>query len=415
MVALCGALVASGCGETTSQEIRSEAPPSAPDPEAAAATVRALNAFSTDLERRLANERGNLVVATFPLATSLAMARTGSLDETRAQLTDLLRLDPAVDADAGLATLARSLGARDGGRRSTTRAGRLTLSTSAALWAQEQTTFARQFLDTLAAHYDSGVRVVDFRSDPEAARTAINRWVSDQTDERITQLLRRGSIKQYTRFVLTSAASLQAPWKVPFDASMTRSAPFYRSDGSVVQVPTMRVREERALRYAKGDRWQAVELPYLGDELSMLVVMPTGDGFAEVEAGFGAEQLDEVVDRLRPTPLDLSFPTFQFTSEFTLNDALRDLGATSAFTVDEADFTGITLNEILAISEVATQTYIGIDEEGTDGEAATVIPRTPPERFSATSMRVDRPFLFFVRDDVTGLILQIGRVVDPTT
>jgi serpin B len=406
---------ATGCGPTASQEVRGNAPAADDDEAAARRATRSLNAFAVDLERTLAAEGGNLVVASYPLALSLAMARAGAHGDTREQLDVLLAGDAHDDLDAGLATLSRHLHRRSGDHRTDLRRGRVQLSFTAALWTNEETSYPTAFLDRLSAHFDTGVRTVDFRSDPEAAREAMNRWVAEETHDRISQLVARGAIRQYTRFVLTSAGYLQAPWKIRFDPALTRPAEFRRLDGTVVAAPTMRSRERVAYSYAEGDGWEAVELPYLGDELAMLVIAPSLHQFADFESELDDARMLEIARSLRPRAIDLQLPQFQFTTELNLNLQLVALGLESAFDTHAADFSGITTDENLTVSEVITQTFIGVDEEGTDGEAATVVPRSPASDFAAKPVRIDRPFLFVVRDIATGLVLQIGRVVDPTS
>jgi serpin B len=406
---------ATACGPTASQEVRSDAPTASDDEAAARRATRSVNAFAVDLERMLAAESGNLVVASYPLALSLAMARAGAHGATRDQLDVLLGTDADDDLDSGLGTLSRQLDRRSGDQRTDLRRGRVQLSFTAALWTNEETSYPTAFLDRLSAHYDTGVRTVNFRSDPEAARAAMNRWVAAETHDRISQLVARGVIREYTRFVLTSAGYLQAPWKMRFDPALTRPAEFRRLDGTVVAVPTMRSRERAGYSYAEGDGWEAIELPYLGDQLAMLVIAPTLHQFADFVSRFDDARLDEIARSLRPRAIDVQLPQFQFTTELNLNSQLGALGLDSAFDTYAADFSGITTDENLTISEVITQTFIGVDEEGTDGEAATVVPRSPPAGFAARPVRIDRPFLFVVRDIATGLVLQIGRVVDPTS
>jgi serpin B len=413
--ALVGAvLVVVSCGPTASQEVRTDAAPVPADGRAAREAVRSLNAFAIDVERAVSARGGNVVVASYPLAVSLALARAGALGTTQEEIDRLLHVEPGHDLDAGIATLARQLADHSGDRRSDDRQGRVSLTLSAALWTQEETSFPDSFLDRLSAAYDTGVRVVDFRSDPEAARDAMNRWVAAETDDRISQLVTRGTIKQFTRFVLTSTAYLQAPWATRFDPALTRSTEFRRLDSTSVAAPTMRARERRSFSLAEGDGWNAVELPYLGEQLAMLVIVPRAGAFDDFTRRLDDDILLSITRALRPAAVDLHLPAFQFTTELNLNQTLVALGLPSAFDPHRADFSGITTDEVLTISEVLSQTFAGVDEEGSDGEAATVIRRTPPTAFTPDPFRVDRPFLFVVRDTETGLVLQIGRVLDPT-
>lgn len=410
-VLLSGALA---CGTVPSEEVRGDAAEHPGDREAARRVAFALNDFGIDIEQNLAARGGNVVVASFPLGMALAMAHTGADGPTREDLARALHLPPDVDLDAGIAVLRRQAASRSGGRRSETREGTVEVFLPAALWVQDQLAINEPFLDQLAASYGTGVRLVDFRSDPEAARQSVNAWNDEATGGRISELVTRGVFKQYTRFVLTSAAAIEAPWLVRFDPALTRPTAFHRADGTDVGAPTMYLRAEAGLAHAEGDGWQAVELPFVGAELALLVVVPDRGTFATFEAGFGAETLDAITASLRESPLDLALPQFEFATDVSLEPALTELGAGSMFDLGQADFSRITTDEALTVSEVLSETYIGVDEEGLAGGGVTVVPREMP-RFAAPTVRIDRPFLFFVRDRSTGLVLQLGRVVDPTT
>lgn len=268
-------------------------------------------------------------------------------------------------------------------------------------------------MQALAADYGAGMQVVDFVADAEAAQRAINAWVAEQTRDRIPELIPTGVLDQLTRLVLTNAIYFKAPWQSRFFEEQTAEAPFHRLDGSQVSAPFMAQRTR--FRYASGAGYQAVELPYEGRELAMAVIVPDAGSFGEFERGLTAERLAEVLEKLEPAEVQLRFPRFEFRTQASLSQVLSALGMPIAFT-EEADFSGMSeQGRDLLISEVLHEAFIAVDEEGTEAAAATAVDvaveALPPEPVELT---VDRPFLFLIRDAETGVVLFLGRVVDPT-
>lgn len=431
------------CSPDAGEEVRADVPrttattrPSTDD-----ATSESLWALAADLGRALAAQepQANTVLAPVPVALGLAEAAAGAGGATFEQLTSALHARS--DFDEGLAEVWRVLPTRSGEREdpATGRKGRLSVELASALWGQRDTTFTAAWLTALAETWGTGVRVTDFRSDSEEARRAINGWAASATNGHITQLLSRGAIDELTRFLAASAAYLKAPWKTPFSLSETRLSDFRRLDGSVVTVPTMRTPRLEA-RLATGQGWQAVELPYLGDDLRMTIVMPEAGRFAEVEAALDGPALVALQRTLRASVADVSVPQFGFTTDLELDDALRAAGVVDAFDRATADFAGVTADEPLALAGVVHQNFLGIDEEGT--EATGTPPRRPPPAAPGTTVLsipgsgtspvpttiaptstttttpvpvvlVNRPFLVLVTDQGTGAPLFYGRVVSP--
>jgi serpin B len=283
-----------------------------------------------------------------------------------------------------------------------------------SIWGQSGFEFVPAYLDLLARNYGAGIRLVDFQQAAEEARVAINEWVAAQTNDRITDLIPEGAIDALTRLVLVNAVYLDAAWATPFDPEATFDAPFFRLDGSEVSVATMHA-YQLAAQYASGDGWQAIDLPYTGDELSMIVVVPDAGRFAEIEALLASGLLDEVRAGLGHATVELSLPKFEMRNQLALVDALRALGMEAAFDPEAADFTGISTAEQLYVSDVIHEAFIAVDEAGTEAAAATaVIIGTTSAPIEVISLDVDRPFLFFLQDRTTGAILFLGRVVDPT-
>jgi serpin B len=392
------ATVAGACVGTNDagQNVQSSVPREPGRPALVEPAARHVNGFAIELYGQVAPGVGNVMLAPWPIQRALAMARVGATDDTLSQFDQALRAQPPEAFDLEM------------------RSGRVDFRSASALWAQRGTTFVPTFLDTLARYYGAGVRVADFRSDAEASRRILNTWVGQQTDGRIPDLLSRGSITQYTRLVATTAFELQAPWLVPFDAEQTRPAPFHGLDGSVSDAPSLGLQAPFAsgIRYGTSDAYEAVELPYLGEELSMVLIAPTQGTFTNFERNLSAEVLDDVVADLRSTAVDLRVPQFGFTTALNLNNSLSALGLTSAFDAAAADFSGITTDEPLSISDVAYQGFVSIDAEGSQAAAATVRKGDEPTVADARRVTIDRPFIFAVRDRSTGLLYELGRVVE---
>ena len=216
-----------------------------------------------------------------------------------------------------------------------------------------------------------------------------------------------------TRLVLVNAIYLKAAWVTPFDPKATRPAAFTRSDGSTVQAPTMELSAE--LPYAEGDGWRAVELPYVGGQLAMTIVVP--DDLASFVQSADGATIEAIVQGLagRKPEVDLSLPTFSIETKTELKDVLSTLGMPVAFDPDQADFSGMTTQEKLFIGAVIHQANITVDEKGTEASAATAVvmeaSAAPADR---VTFHVDRPFLFLLRDTTTGAIVFLGQVTDPT-
>jgi serpin B len=255
--------------------------------------------------------------------------------------------------------------------------------------------------------------LLDYIQAPEESRQTINQWVSDQTKEKIQDLIPEGAIKTDTRLVLSNAIYFKATWMEPFDENLTEDGLFYGLDGEEIDVPMMSTGSDANFAYYDGDGFQAVALPYLGGQVSMLVLIPDQGSFKEFEEGFSTELMDEIISELAFTSIELKFPKFEFESEISLAQTLASMGMPEAFS-GAADFSGMTGDKDLFISDVFHKAYVGVDEEGTEAAAATaVVMRLTAAPMDPLQLTVDRPFLFAIRDHQTNSILFMGRVVSP--
>ena len=390
-----------------------DAPRAEASPADAHAAADGINALGFDLLRLIASEQENAVLSPASIAIALGMARAGARGTTAAEMDAVMRGIGAPENAAWLNALDQALASRTGSF--TDDSGEthdLTLRIANAPFSQQGMPLEEAYLNALAEAYGAGVRLVDYIGDAEGSRRLINAWVDEQTEHRIEELLPEDSVDALTRLILVNAIYLKAPWRVPFTEEATADGAFTRADGSTVQVPMMATAHHMA--YAAGPGWHAVDLPYVGDKLSMLLILP--DDPAEFTATLDPGQLDAIVAGLGSTRVELRMPKFGIETQAELKPLLSALGMPTAFDDNKADFSGITTAERLFISAVVHQANIDVDEAGTEAAAATaVIGSTtggpPPETIE---LHFDRPFLFALRDIETGAVLFLGAVGDPS-
>ncbi|WP_115864388.1 serpin family protein [Halorussus litoreus] len=421
-------------GETTTEEPprfdELDAPPfpeidPATDPQISetllADQIRGNVGFALDLLAVLRErEGGNLFVSPYSVSAALAMTYAGARSSTAAEMADALNyvLD-GEDLHGAFGSLAAEFERRnEDGQEANVPTGpdagedagpAFELSTANATWGQDGYPFREDFVDLLEAYYEAGLNLVDFAGDPEAARREINDWVAERTDDRIEELLPRSSIDRATRLVLTNAVYFSARWRTPFDEDATEPRPFTALDGTTTEVPTMH-RELKA-PYSNVDGHQLVELDYANADTSMVIVLPAEGEFEAFEESLTVDRLAIMLDQAGRALVDLSLPKFEVESSFSLVKTMQALGMEEAFT-GSADFGGMTEEGDLFVDEIQHQSFVTVDERGTEAAAATAVamaesaPRRQPE------MTVDRPFLFYIRDKPTETPLFVGRVTD---
>jgi serpin B len=373
------------------------------------------NEFSFALYHQLTSGDGNLFYSPYSISIALAMTYAGASGDTAGQMAEALyfplpaeRLHPAFDALA-LALESRSQveGLKPGEA--------FQLSVANSLWGQDGFQFDPAFLDVLAKNYAAGMRLVDYQKDPEAARRAINDWVSQSTNQRIQDIIPPGALDALTRLVMANAVYFKATWQNPFDAGLTHPDAFHLLGGGSVQVEMMN--ESTSLPAMQGDGYRAVEMPYAGGQLSMVVLLPDEGLFSDVESRLNAGLIAQTVAELQTREVDLTLPKFKMEWSSELSQGLKALGLKDAFDPFLADFSGMDGARDLYISRILHKTFVSVDEMGTEAAAATVVvieavvmPSNPVEPFQ---FKVDRPFIFLIRDNPTGTILFVGRVMNP--
>jgi serpin B len=266
------------------------------------------------------------------------------------------------------------------------------------------------YTDSLQKWFGAGIEPTDFAGNPEGARGHINGWVKDQTRGLIPNLIPQGSIDDMTRLVLVNALYLKVSWATPFEPTSTSDGPFTRLDGSAATVPFMHAGSLHVPAVV-GDGYAAVDLPYASGDLSMLVIVPDPGNYAAIEAGLGTSFVSKVDAALTNEPVDLAFPKFQSESQIGLKDVIQgDLGITGLFNAGGLDGIG----QQIEVSDAVHAAKITVDEAGTEAAAATAIMVAATGMpLPGVAITVDRPFLYLIRDNATGAVLFVGRVLDP--
>lgn len=345
----------------------------------------------------------------------MAMLFAGARGKTEREMAEAMRyelpreaLHPAIESLSGAldrhAADAADLGLLD---RLRGREAAFELSVANALWGNEEYSYREEYLTVLDDHYGAGLRQVDF-DDPEATRAEINGWVAEETDGRIKEVLPAGSIRPNTHLVVTNAIHLLADWATQFDPAETAEGEFTAIDGASTTMPMMCQKAEFPATLTDGV--SLVELPYVGEEVSMVVIVPDGNSAAiePFEADLTADRLDGLLSELETSEVEVVLPRFEFGFEAHLNEVLTGLGMERAFDVSRAEFGGITERE-MAIADVFHESYVAVDEAGTEAAAATAASGADSE---PPRVVADRPFLFLIRDRPTGAILFLGRIGD---
>lgn len=421
--------------------------PRAPaDPSAAKRAAASINAFAFDLDHRLVTDKTlalgdrNMVFSPTSIALALAMARAGAKGETAAQMDAVIHAAGWDSLAEGVNGLDQELASRNATWDDGDGPKSLTLRLANAPFGQRGWTIEPAYLDALASSFGAGLRSVDFQADPEAARQTINGWVNDRTGHRIPQLLTPPDVPSSTRLMLVNAIYFKAQWSTWFQDDATKAEPFTRIDGSRVDVPTMLRYGGMELPYASGDGWRATELRYLSPtdahQLAMTLILPKD--LPTFEAGLTDAKLKQIAAAVATGPkhvdcpgvpadqqdagcyaydLTLSMPRFGIETRAKLNAILIALGMPLAFDSGAADFSGIHSPGPLYVGSVIHQANIDVDEKGTEAAAATAVGMDTgggPSPVKTIALKLDHPFLFFVRDLDTGAVLFMGRVMDPS-
>ena len=380
------------------------------------------NKFALELYAKLRSKEGNLFFSPYSISTALAMTHAGARGQTETQMAGGLHFPvitkPGTELSSKLIPDRQKFASvfgkiiKDLNNRG--KKGGYELRVANALWGQEGYEFLEEFLELIKTNYGGRLNEVDFVRAVETARKTINTWVEKKTNDKIKNLIQKGVLDSMTRLVLTNAIYFKGNWARQFKEDRTKEAPFTLANGRKVDVAMMN--QTGQFNYMETESFQGLELPYVDDELSMIILLPKEfDGLDEFEKTLTAENLSKWMDQLHNREVRVSVPKFKMTSQFSLVSVLESMGMTDAFSANAADFSGMNGKRDLFISAVIHKAYVDVNEEGTEAAAATAVTMkltsVGPTRIPV--FQADHPFLFIIRDNHSGSILFIGRVMNP--
>jgi serpin B len=372
--------------------------------------VKGISTFGFDLYQEHKGEKGNLLFSPYSISTALAMTYAGAMGKTEKEMAQVLHfsLEQEQLHSSFLKLLSELNAIQD--------KGHVKLSIANSLWAQKGYHFLDAFLDLNKKYYGAGLNFVDFISQTEAARKTINVWVETKTQEKIKELIKPGMLSSLTRLVLCNAVYFKGNWSSQFDKAKTKEESFHISSAKTIKVPMMNQKGE--FKFKDFSSFSVIELPYEGNDLSMIIFLPKEiDGIKEFERNLTNDNVKNWINELLKSyrrEIFVSLPKFKTTCEFELADILAEMGMPSAFSIPSADFSGMTGEKDLFMGNVIHKAFVNVNEEGTEAAAATAVDIRWKVFSKLLIFRADHPFVFLIRENQTGNILFIGRIIDPT-
>lgn len=407
-------IVGIGCAEQSAKNSAGEAQ---------TLVVRGNNAFAVALYQQMQNTSSNLFFSPYSISTALAMTYAGAEGATQEQMARTLRYPTSAEVlkklgsarepltqeqfDKAFGKIIKDLNTRNARDKNE-------LHVANALWGQMDYAFARDFVSTVQKRYSGGFQGVDFITGLEQAYLMINDWVEKQTNGRIKNLIEKGMLNALTRLVVTNAIYFKGKWASPFEENLTRDEVFTPLTGVRVRIRMMNQKND--FGYAETDTLQVLEMPYAGDSLSMVILLPKEmKGIRKLDQDLTSEKIAAWLGQIRRQEVVVAMPKFKMVGKLTLRDTLQSMGMADAFSRDKADFSGMTGKRELFISAVIHQAFVEVNEEGTEAAAATGVTMgiTSARPEPTPVFRADHPFLFLIRDKATDSILFLGRVMSP--
>src|SRR5215475_11352254 len=392
--------------------------------------AKATNDLGVDLHRQLATGDENLCISPYSIQSALAMTFAGADGETRTEMARVLHFPNNGDVPASFSGLQHSLEEMSAKTAELVKESKkfggpsepITLNIANRLFAKKGYPFRDAFLSLVKQYFGGGFEPLDFTADPATATQRINKWVADQTRDRIRDLVPGGALDKETRLVLANALYLKAPWANEFPQKATQSEPFFVR-GAPVDVPMMR-KTDNNFGYGRREGFTVVSVPYAGNDLQFVVLLPDDiNGLRELESKLSADVLAGCA-KLETRDVDLHLPKFKFEPPtIALKEKFEVLGMKTAFNIPRgsANFDKIAPrkpHDYLYISNIFHKTFIAVDEKGTEAAAATAVvmmarsalisPPPPP-----IEVKVDRPFVYAIQHVPSGVCLFLGRVTDP--
>ena len=383
--------------------------------------VNANNKFAFDLYSELdKSQNGNIFYSPYSISAAVAMTYEGAKGQTADEMKSVFHFPESNTLRPNFAAIYNEINKGNSAYE---------LRTGNALWVQQDYQLLQDYSNRVEQYYGGKAANVDFIKDTEKSRQTINSFIEQQTNDKIKDLIPPGILDSMTRLVLTNSIYFKGTWEWEFDTSDTREQDFKVTPTNIVKTPMMYMKPDKArFNYADLEKLQILELPYKGEKISMLILLPKQREDYDFETGeriisdytienieLSAEKLKEYKNQMKETKLDsISLPKFEFDTKYFMKDTLSALGMPMAFTWPGADFSGMDGSNNLYISEVIHQAYVKVDEKGTEAAAATAVIGKFGTAMPRNVFIADHPFIFIIQEKETGNILFMGRVTDPT-
>jgi serpin B len=367
----------------------------------------AMNDFSFNIYQQIGSKTDeNVFISPYSIFVALSMTYEGARGDTADQMENVLGFEQ--NNEVSLCSFGRIYNLLNIDAE-------YTLNTANALWTKKDYPFLEEYLGFIDNYYMGKAKDIDFTKPAEAAEI-INKWVEVNTGGKIEDMLSSGDINPGTVLILSNAIYFRGSWLTQFNKDDTVDRDFIKSTGEIIQAPTMVLtNSEGTFNYTETEELQILELPYKGDDVSMVIILPKKNNITIAKQQINKENMSTWMGSMRPKNLDIYLPKFKFKTEYNLKNILIDMGLDIAFS-SNADFSGMNGYGGLFIEKVLHKGFIEVNEEGSEAAAATTVHMLetaipePPKVFNA-----DHPFIFLIRHKETGTILFMGTMENPIT
>jgi len=364
------------------------------------------SAFALELYRMLRETKDNIFFSPYSISTALAMTYAGAQGETEKQMQKTMHFSLSQDKlHPAFSKLQDKL-------ENIRKEGKVQLYVANSLWPHQKYFFRKEYLDLVKKYYKTDITALDYERQSEKARSIVNTWVEEKTRNKIKEIIKPGTLDVLTRLVLVNAIYFKGNWASQFNKKRTRNMLFKVSLDKTIKTPMMH--QKGKFGYWADNNLQMIEMPYIGKQLSMIVLLPTKtDGLLELEKQLNVENLRRWTRQLQRQKVDTWIPKFKLNCDFRLDKTLQEMGMVDAF-VDNADFSSMDGTDLLFLSAVLHKAYIDVNEEGTEAAAATAGVAKQESIRMVPRFRADHPFVFLIQENLTESILFLGRIIDPT-
>jgi serpin B len=365
--------------------------------------VQSNNEFAINLYKQLQtqNQNKNIFFSPFSLYMAFGMVYEGASGNTAKQIQSVFKFD-SNDKNRleNFSILYNILNQQDSTYK---------LSLANAFWVVNKYPILKSYTDILKDYYHAAAYNLDFCGNPSDSANQINKWASDNTNNKINQVIKSDDLNCLTKLVLTNAVYFKGQWGIKFDESLTKESDFFVNPNEVRKVPMMHI-ADGDFKYMQNDVMQMIELPYKDGRMSMLVLLPKHN-IDELEKNLTSDNLNKWTKQLSGEKVELYLPKFKLALSYGLIQELQNLGITDAFSEGTANFSKITGKPDLYISKVIQDSFIDVNEKGTESAAVTVVVFTMKSIFHEKPdvFKADHPFIFIIKDNKTDLILFVGK------